>query len=297
LGAGPGGLRLLVGGTAGSSSDGQARAFAAFLERHLPQDELGVVNLPGHAGLAAYQALAAAAPDGSTLGWASTPSLPARSIDGVCAELMTQVRLIGAVQREPIALVAPVAGSDPMASFRRAVDAGDPFGTPPAGSPSHLAALRLADGLGVKLNLVVFPSVGAVRQAVLDGNVEAATMALGEAIGALREGRMSGLGVASEQEASAFPQLPPLRENGIDLTAHILRGIAAPSAMPAARVATLTAGLQEVTGDPEYRAYADANGFEVVWLEGSVWTLQTMAERSELLELWQRTPWAPEGKG
>ncbi len=294
-------VRLLVGAPGGSGSDIEARTFAPFLERHLPPIEVSVVNLPGQAGLEAYRALTQAPADGLTFGWAATPNLPARMIDRSSPDLMSRLTLLGAVQREPIVLVAP-AGANASVSvdlglFQRAAATGQPFGTPPAGSPSHLAALRLQELTGTRLNLVVFPSVPAVRQAVIAGNVAVATLALSDATGPLREGRMSGLGLAAEHQAAAFPDLRPLSEAGIPLDAYILRGIAAPSALPAEQVAQLVSALRAVAADPEFQAQADATGFEVIWLDGLAWTARTDAERHDLALLWQRAPWMRGGTG
>ena len=171
-----------------------------------------------------------------------------------------------------------------------------PFGTPPAGSPPHLAALHLQALAGTALNIVPFPSVAAVRQAVVDGNVAAALMALSDAVSALRDGRLTGLGIAAAQRLSALPDLPTLSEAGAPLTSTILRGLAAPASLPPDIATALRAGLQAVVADPEYKDLADANGFALVWLDSPAWLARVNADRLDLARLWQTTPWLP-GKG
>src|SRR5581483_4435713 len=131
-------------------------------------------------------------------------------------------------------------------------DAAVPLGTPPAGSPAHLAALRLQAMAAVKLNIVAFPSAGAAREAALGGNVEAAMLALGDAIDALRDGSLSGLGIAARDRAEAFPQMPPLRESGLQLSAVIRRGLAAPAGVFGERAAGLADAMRALTEDPEF---------------------------------------------
>ncbi len=284
-------LRLLVSGAGGSSNDAEGRAFAAFFERHLPQANLQIVNLPGQSGLEAYRSLADAPADGCTVGWAATPSLPARCIDHLAPDLMGRLTLIGAVEREPIALVAPTGGAADVAAFRNVAASGDPIGTAQAGSPSHLAALHLQEIIGAHLNLVAFPSPAAVRQATLAGNISVALMALGEAIASLREGRIEGIGIAADRPAAAFPQLPPLQAAGLPLIASILRGLVSPTGLPAMQSARLTKTLQDIADDPEFHAHADAHGFEAIFLDGSTWTSRTDTERTNLTQLWSRAPW------
>jgi tripartite-type tricarboxylate transporter receptor subunit TctC len=145
--------------------------------------------------------------------------------------------------------------------------------------------------MGLRLNLVVFPSPAAVRQAVLGGNISVALLPLGEAIVSLREGRIEGIGLAADRPAGAFPQLSPLQAAGLPLRAYILRGLAAPAGLPAAQTARLTLALQDVAEDPEFRAHADAHGFEVIFLDRSDWTSLTEIERADLAQLWSRAPW------
>jgi tripartite-type tricarboxylate transporter receptor subunit TctC len=291
-------LVLMVGARAGTAADRAVRALAPFLERHLGHTRVNVLNHPGEGGLAAFRALADAPASGSILGWVATPSLPARTVDCPgAAALLARLRLIGTVAKEPIALVS--AADSPLVSaqdiIRRSAENADavPLGTPPAGSPPHLAALRLQAVAGTKLNIVAFPSAAAARQAALAGHVAAAALALGDAIESLREGTLTGLGIAARDRADAFPQMPPLRESGLHLSAFIRRGLAAPAAIAEAVAAPLAAALREVVADPEFHAEAEADGFIAAWLDGPAWAAQTLSERADLARLWQDEPWRP----
>jgi tripartite-type tricarboxylate transporter receptor subunit TctC len=294
-------LVLVVGARPGSNSDQVARAFAPFLERHLPGAAIAIRNIPGEAGLTAYRALAEAAPGGAILGWAATPALPARIVDHADTSLMARLRLIGAVQKEPIAFVSPA--SSPISTARDLIDRSAaerdavPLGTPPAGSSPHLAALRLQAVAGTRLNVVAFPSSAAARQAVLAGNVAAASLGLGDAIGGLRDGKLVGLGLASKARSEAFPDLPSLHDIGLPVSMTIRRGLAAPAALPPEAAARFAGAMRAVVADPEFAAQADQSGFFVDWLDGPGWTLAASAEQDDLTTLWASDPWLPTGAG
>ena len=293
---------LLVGAAAGSSADQGARAFAPFLERHLPGTTVAVVNHPGEGSLLAFEAIAAAAGDGAVLGWVATPVLPARTIDRAgAAGLIGKLRLIASVQKEPIAFVSDASNSLTSAQelITRSSEnaAAVPLGTPPAGSPPHLAALRLQALSGTKLNLVAFPSAAAARQAALAGTVSAAALGLGDAISCLRSARLTGLGLAAGDRSEAFPDMPVLGEFGLMLSAPIHRGLAGPAALSDADAARLSMALEAVVADPEFAAQGEDSGFHASLLPGVSWTEQALAERAELAGLWQAEPWLGSGVG
>ena len=288
-------LTLLIGATPDSAADRVARAFAPFLTRQLPFTDIALRNLPGEAGLTGFQALANAPPSGNTIGWVATPALPARLVDRDAAALLPRLRLLGAVQREPIVFVSPTA--TPLETVqdivRRSGEDADavPLGTPPPGSPPHLAALKLQALAGTRLNIVTFPSAAAARQAAIGGNLAAAVLGMADVIDDLRELRLAGLGIAAEDRIGALPDLPALHEAGLPLAAAITRGVAAPAGLPDDVADRLAAALQAVVADQDFRDQAEASGFRVEWIDGPAWTALVEAERAELAALWATDPW------
>jgi tripartite-type tricarboxylate transporter receptor subunit TctC len=281
--------------------DAMARGFAPFLSRALDGTLVNIRNLPGDAGLTALNALADAPPSGATFGWVQSPTLPARMIDRGGDGLMRRLLLLGAMEREPIAFVSPAA--TPLDSVQdiitRAGEDADavPLGTPPPGSPPHLAAVRLQHLAQTRLNIVTFPSPAAARQAVVGGNVSAAALALSDAVDALRDGTLVGLGITANKRAGFLPDLPVLNEDGLDLSASIRRGIAAPVGLPEPIASAVRDALKAVTDDDAFQQRADAAGFLVAWADGPTWTAQVEAERQELAGLWSTDPWLPVGGG
>ncbi|MGA3403962.1 MAG: tripartite tricarboxylate transporter substrate-binding protein [Acetobacteraceae bacterium] len=288
-------ITLLVGAAPGSAADRVARAFVPFLARQLAPTDIALRNLPGEAGLTGFRALADAPPSGNTIGWVATPVLPARLVDRDAGALLPRLRLLGAVQREPIVFVSPAA--TPLETVRDIVSRSSedadamPLGTPPPGSPPHLAALKLQMLAGTRLNIVTFPSAAAARQAALGGNLAAAALGMADVIDDLREGRLAGLGIAAEDRAGALPDLPALHEAGLPLAAAITRGIAAPADLPDDAAEHLVAALQNVVADPDFREQAEASGFQVAWIDGAAWTEQVAQERARLASLWATEPW------
>jgi len=294
-------VTLLLGFPEDSGPDKVARDFSDFLGSGLPDIQLTLRNLPGDAGRAMLAALGAAAPDGATIGWVVTPTLPARIIDHAEPSLGKRIRLIGQIEREPVAFVSP--SSDPVNSIQDLIQrAGDdggavPLGTPPPGSPPHLAALRLQVLAQTQLNIVTFPSPAAARQAVLGGNVSAAALGLSEAISDIRAGNLSAIGIAGRRRFGLLPDTPVLDEAGIPLAAFIRRGIGVPSGTPPELIAGLAEALRAVAEGDAFREQAEANGYYLGWEDGPVWLGQMQTELAALSKLWETNPWLSSSGG
>ena len=281
--------------------DARARAFAPFLSRYIPGLEFTVRNVPGEGGLSAMRALMAAPPTSLTLGWISSPTLPARVVDRQDDSPVRRLRLLGAAEREPIAFVSPAA--DPLESLQDMIQRASadrdaiPLGTPPPGSPPHLAVLRLQVLAQTRLNIVTFPSAAAATQAVLGGNVSAAALGLSEVIGAVRDEKLVALGIAARNRFGPLPDLPVMEEAGVPLSATIRRGLAVPAGTSEEMAGRLVAALRGIAVDPDFLALADTHGFQAAWIDGPAWMAIMERERASLAKLWATDPWLPSSGG
>lgn len=299
-------ITLLIGSPEGSGADQIARDFAGYLGPRLGTPRPGGVeveprNLVRDAGHEMLAALGDAPATGGIIGWVATPMLPARMIDRDDPALLRRIALLGQVEREPVAFVSPA--SDPANSvqdiIQRAADDADavPLATPPAGSPPHLAALRLQGLAQTRLNIVTFPSSAAARQAVLAGNVSAAALGLSEVIEGVRDGALSALGIAARRRFGLLPDTPVLDEAGIPLSAFIRRGVAVPAGTPPDMMAALANAARAVAEDEAFRQQAEAKGYYAAWEDGSAWLKRLQAEHAVLAKLWETDPWLSSSGG
>jgi tripartite-type tricarboxylate transporter receptor subunit TctC len=267
--------------------------------------EVDPVNRPGNGSRDMLAALADAPPTGeaagAVIGWIVTPTLPARAIDRGDPTLIDRIRLLGQVEREPIAFVSQ--SDNPADSvqevIRRASEDADavPLATPPPGSPPHLAALRLQDMAQTRLNIDTFPSPAAARQSLVAGNVSAAALGLSEVIGPVLDGTLSALGIAAHRRFGLLPDTPVLDEAGIPLRAFIRRGVGVPLNTPQPVVDRLVAALQAVAEDDTFRQQAEKAGYYAAWSDGEAWSRQMQQEREILVKLWQTDPWLASSGG
>jgi tripartite-type tricarboxylate transporter receptor subunit TctC len=279
---------LLVPAPPGSGPDRWARGFAPFLERHWPRNTIGVTNLPGEGGLAAIRALLAAPPEERLILAVNTPLLLARAVERGEAGLLGRLAFLGAVTEEAVLLVAHPGAAESLAALR-ALGTRAILGTPPAGSGAHLAALAL--GRALPLDPLPFPSAPAARQAVLAGHIPYAVMVASEALGALREGRLSAIGSTGLQRSPLLPELPTLREQGLDVVLLVRRGFAAAATSSARMQEALRRALRAAVADPEFEAQGQALGVAPVFRDKPEWEPMLREELASLAARWPADPW------
>jgi len=280
---------LLVGAPAGSGPDLWARSVAPFLERHWARAQITVVNRPGHGGISAVRSLASAAPDGLTIAAVGTPVLLARAVEQGQTALLERLQFVASVVEEPLLLVVPAGGPSQSIDALRALPPSAMLGTPPAGNAAQLAGATLAARLG--LTPFAFANAVAVRQAVQAGHVQAAMLAAPEAMGLLREGRITALAVASFQRNPLLPEIPTLREQGLAFSAVSCRGFALPGGTPRSKVNQLATALAGMVADPEFISQANDFGYRPYFQGPDPWMGQVRATTAELAARWTTDPW------
>ncbi|UFN46957.1 hypothetical protein LPC08_13040 [Roseomonas sp. OT10] len=281
-------VTLLVPGPEGGSSDQWLRAFAPFLERHLPRRSVTVLARPGANGLAMLRELAEARPDGRLLGYIQAPEFLTRAVEQGEADLLSRLRFLGAVTEEPLVLVTPP-GTE-LAALR-ALPSPGVLGLPPPNSVAALAATAVIGPLN--LSALHFPSAAAARQAALSGNVSAALVRLSDAIAALRDGKLSALGLSGEQRSPLLPEAPTLAEQGLPLRSTSRRGFVLPAGIAEDQARPLTEALRQVVEDPEFAAQSQATGLLPSYLDGAAWTAAVQGDLAALQRRWVAEPWTP----
>jgi len=283
-------VELLVGAPVGAGADRWARGVVPFLERAWPRQLLTVRNLPGQGGLDMIAELAEAGSGRRAIGLITTPLVLARAIEVGAPSPLMRIRPLAGVVEEPVVLVTAPGGAASLEQLRAAAGAA-PLGLPPPGNGAHVAGLRLAERLG--LPLLAFPSAVAARQAAASGHVAAALLTLPDAIGLLRENKLVALGVASSQRSPVLPDLPTLREAGMELLGATRRGFAlGPEAAAEWRYWLLT-GLERLAADPDLAAHCAEGGRTPRFLPPEAWQALLQRQDEALRLRWREDPWLP----
>jgi len=103
------------------------------------------------------------------------------------------------------------------------------------GSPQHLAGLMFESRTGIKLTHIPYKGGAPAITDLLGGQVDMIFAPLPEALPHIKSGKLHPVGVLSEKRAVSAPNIPTLREGGVDnvyLSAWI--GLLAPARTPPA---------------------------------------------------------------
>jgi len=114
------------------------------------------------------------------------------------------------------------------------------------GNNDHVQLANIEKKTGTSFNYVSFDSGGQVMTNLLGGKVDSAMANPSEAYEQMRAGKVRSLGITSEKRIGDLPDIPTLREQGVDYVVAQFRGIGGPKGMPADVVAYLEEALKRV---------------------------------------------------
>lgn len=138
------------------------------------------------------------------------------------------------------------------------------YATTSVGGVPHLTTERIAEHFNIQLTNVPFRGGTESPTAVLSGTVTA--MSGSGWVEFVRQGQMRVLCVWGAQRLAAFPEVPTLKELGVDIVQTGAYGFAAPKGVPASVVATLHDAFRRALTDPAHLAVLAAADMGVEYL-------------------------------
>ena len=264
-----GNVELLVGYTAGGSSDAIGRAVAEGLSADLDAP-VRVTNRAGGNGALAAAQLAGAPPDGSVIAIenASLYVLTPLAVDPDQVSSIGDVDVVYGISSEEYVLVAnPANGFRTLDDLYTAQDT-IRYGTAGVGTGAQLAGALLMNSAGVPAQEVPFAGGAATLAAVLADDVDLAVVHVGEAIENIRSGKLMPLAVFSPDRIGYLPEVPTATESGFDVTVSQYRFLTVPKGTSAAVTSALISGLKATFGTQAYQRFNEHNSLTPMEIPG-----------------------------
>lgn len=245
-------VTMVVPFPAGGRTDLTARVVSQYLPKHLGQPVV-VVNKPGAGGVLGAKEVAAAAPDGYTLGLFSTAAVTAQYTVATPTNLSDYVT-ISVVNIDPMALAvkydAPWKTLADLVAYCRKNPDKVRVGMIP-GASAQIFAGGFAKAANVKTIYVPFKGDADGVAALAGGHIEA-HVAVPVSYKALADAKkVRILGVAAESRSTLYDDIPTFRENGVDLVIGSFHIVFAPKGTPAEIQAKLADALAKTMKESE----------------------------------------------
>jgi tripartite-type tricarboxylate transporter receptor subunit TctC len=249
-------IRMVVPLPAGASVDVIGRLVAAKLGERLGQTVV-IENRAGASGAIGSDAVARAAPDGYTLGMATTTTHVTNAI--VNSKLaydpikdFTAVAMVGIVPYLlSVSPKLPVKDVRELIALAKAKPGALNYSSVGLGSVAHLATELFSNMTGIKLNHVPYRSSA---QAVIDlaeGRIDITFGTLGSSLPLIRDGKVKALAVSTAKRASQAPDIPTMIEAGVPgFETSLWFALVAPANLPAAITARLNKEVNAIVIDP-----------------------------------------------
>ena len=251
-------VKIIVPFAAGATPDVVARLIADDLQTRLSQAFI-IENRPGASGNTGTDAVAKAEPDGGTIGVSiggplaiNTLLFPSLPYDP--RKDLTPITLL-VTQPSVLAVSASLGVSDTRAliDIIKRNPGKYAFGSIGAGSLSHLAMEAIALKSGTALVHVPYASSPQAVTALLRNDVQMVCLPAISIMPQLHSGGIKVLAVSTAERSPLLPDIPTLKESGIDVEADAWSGLIAPAGIPKAMTARIGQFVAQAVTAPVVR--------------------------------------------
>jgi tripartite-type tricarboxylate transporter receptor subunit TctC len=275
-------ITMVVAFPPGGVADITARPTAFAMEKVLKQRVI-IENRPGAAGATGNAYVANAKPDGYTLLMAlsSISVIPeAERLQGQKPPYeLAQLSPIALISADPVVLVvreeAPWKNVGEFISDARKRPSRITFSSSGIFGALHMPFTLLEHATGITLWHVPYNGGGPAVQALLGSQVDATVGGPAAMIGQIKGKRLRPLASFGSKRLASLPDVPTLKELGIDAEYFIWAGLMAPAATPSAIQQKLRNSVRQAVQDADFQAamakletpisYLDAPEFQKFW--------------------------------
>jgi tripartite-type tricarboxylate transporter receptor subunit TctC len=258
-------IRLIVSTSPGGATDIVVRILGAHITAKTGQPVV-IEDRPGASGNIAMEAVARAAPDGYTLGFANTGNITINPylFTHMSFNPLNDLVPIGPIGTVPLFLVVnsklPVRTLGEFIAYAKAHPDDVNYAGAGAGTTPDLAGLEFTRRAGLKLVVVPFKGTTPAVTAVIAGDVQVTFISMGTHLGSVRDGSLRVLAAATPTRERYAPDVPTFAELGFPgFETSTWFALFAPRGTPAEIIAQLNGYTRGVHDDHESAQRLDAN--------------------------------------
>ncbi len=262
-------IHFLIPGGAGGGWDGTARGTGEALTNAGIIGSATYENMSGGGGGKAIGYLIENAESNyDTLMVNSTP-IVIRALTGVISQNFRDLTMVAGTIGDYAALVvgkdSPINSMDDLLAAYRAnpSDVSIGGGSVPGGM-DHLVAAMVMEAAGedpTAVKYIAYDAGGMAMAGLLSGEIAALSTGFSEAVALADAGEVKIIGVTSDERIDAAPDVPTMKEQGIDMNFVNWRGFFAAPGLPAEKLAAYQGALTAMYDTPEWEVVRARNGW------------------------------------
>ena len=252
-------VTIIVPFAAGGSSDMLGRAIEKVWNKHCPQP-VQIVNKTGGGGIEGARFVSRAKPDGYTLvlGYGSGHDLVMPHLQKMEYDPFKDLVPIARMSMHSVVVLVPE--NSPFKSVKEIVDWAKKENKPVTAAVSTTAGAVdiVMRGIGKSTGITVTPIPHAGGSQAITTLMGGQTMMGGghpaEIIPQLKANRVRPIGIATPERDPALPNVPTLKEQGINFyTWGSVKGMAAPKGTPPEIIAYYSELFKKISEDPDFK--------------------------------------------
>jgi tripartite-type tricarboxylate transporter receptor subunit TctC len=248
-------MKIVVGFPPGGSADVIARLLAEKLRVSLGQNVI-VDNKPGAGGRVALNEVKRAAPDGQTLILSPSGALVIQPwlYSNLGYDPIKDFTAISRVSTFDFAVTAgpgaPAGDIKSVLAWMKANPSKANYATSGAGTVPHFAGQLLAQAAGVPMTHIAYKGGAPAAQDLIGGQVPLMVDTASETLEHHKSGKVRILAVTGDTRNKALPDVPTLKEAGINISADAYFGLYGPAGMAPEVVARIDRAVADALRDP-----------------------------------------------
>lgn len=256
-------IKLVVPWAAGGDTDNIFRPFAPVLQKQLGQTVV-IANVGGASGTKGAKEVKDSAADGYTV-LAVHDFIHQTYYTGVADVAYTDFEPICLISATPSVLTAsaktPWKDWSGFLADAKANPGKISVGAT-LGSTSHFFPALIEKNAGIKLRYVSYDGLAPRMNAILGGHIDLTDSNLTQK-GKVEAGELRFLAIATEKRSPEIPNVPTLKELGVNVVFDVSRGLLVPKGTPEEAKAKLESACLAATKDPAFAEAMRKQGTEV----------------------------------
>jgi len=278
-------IKIIVSTSPGGATDILARILGHHITTKTGQPNV-IDNRAGASGNIAMEAVARAAPDGYTLGFANTGNITINPylFKSMSFDPLNDLVPVGPVGTVPLFLVinhkVPARTLVEFIAYAKANPDKVSYAGAGVGTTPDLTGGEFARRAGLdKLVVVPFRGTAPATAAVIGGEVQVTFVSMGPHIEFVRNGTLRVLAAATPTRRPYVPDVPTFAEEGFaNFEMSTWFSLFAPKGTPAAIIEQLNACTREVQADPEAKQRLEATFVDPLVMTQAQFAAQVKAD-------------------